>query len=301
MLKRLLRALWNGNSDSTDTEIYAIVGHEISSGELDAGAWTKAFSESKGSMDLARARYVSIRVAQLKAQYRHALQEQAMAHQRNANQVRRDMEAEAILEQRRSKLATLDNLRNNIRATTIRLRPLTYKVLALNAALSAIGFVIGFLTTSAAIYFDSKPDDLTIYFVFGALGGTVGSILFLLLATLSPAAQELSRERHLLSEQRQELGLLTRPLAVAFWLHLVGGNVATSFVTQFFPAEFSKSFVGPFVLLIIYRYWACLATWVSAEQYDGPKIWAWIAKAITLINAIVLSISIIYFVAVAIN
>ena len=54
--------------DLNDRELYARVSQEIGNGNMDSGLWTKAFADSRGRNDEAKALYLKMRVLDLKQQ-----------------------------------------------------------------------------------------------------------------------------------------------------------------------------------------------------------------------------------------
>lgn len=52
--------------DTTDEALYAVVAREIASGTLREGLWAKALAESQFDAEIAKAKYINLRVASLK-------------------------------------------------------------------------------------------------------------------------------------------------------------------------------------------------------------------------------------------
>lgn len=68
MLKQFLDRVWSGGTSPHDSELYAIVHQELSSGRMDAGLWTKATAISDGNTEKAKSRYIEMRVNALRAE-----------------------------------------------------------------------------------------------------------------------------------------------------------------------------------------------------------------------------------------
>lgn len=61
ILKQLIDRVWSGGTSPHDSEIYALIHKELSSGAMDAGLWTKATAVSDGNTDRAKSRYIEMR------------------------------------------------------------------------------------------------------------------------------------------------------------------------------------------------------------------------------------------------
>jgi len=66
MLKQLLDRAWSGGTSPHDSEIYALIHKELSSGGMDAGLWTKAIAVSDGNNEKAKSRYIELRANALR-------------------------------------------------------------------------------------------------------------------------------------------------------------------------------------------------------------------------------------------
>lgn len=66
MLKQLLDRAWSGGTSPHDSEIYALIHKELSSGGMDAGLWTKAIAVSDGNNEKAKSRYIEMRANALR-------------------------------------------------------------------------------------------------------------------------------------------------------------------------------------------------------------------------------------------
>ncbi len=82
MLKQLIDYVWSGGTSPADAELYAVVAREVVDDRLDPGLWVKAFAASDGVADKARARYIEMRVKQLKSVRAALLREQRTEQQR---------------------------------------------------------------------------------------------------------------------------------------------------------------------------------------------------------------------------
>lgn len=55
-----------GIADLSDTDLYSVVADELKSNRIDDGLWTKAFALEGGEENATKARYIKLRVLQLK-------------------------------------------------------------------------------------------------------------------------------------------------------------------------------------------------------------------------------------------
>ena len=88
MLKQLIDRVWSGGTSPHDSEIYALIHKELSSGAMDAGLWTKATAVSDGNTDRAKSRYIEMRANALRSE-RKQLQEFARQVQRQQQALER--------------------------------------------------------------------------------------------------------------------------------------------------------------------------------------------------------------------
>ncbi len=103
MLKQLIDQVWSGGTSPQDSEIYALIHDELSSGAMDTGLWTKATAVSDGNTDKAKSRYIEMRANVLRNE-RKRLQEFAKRAQRqqlaierqNAERERRFQELQSL-------------------------------------------------------------------------------------------------------------------------------------------------------------------------------------------------------------
>ena len=88
MLKQLLDRAWSGGTSPHDSEIYALIHKELSSGGMDAGLWTKAIAVSDGNNEKAKSRYIEMRANSLR-KARKQVQDFAKQTQREQRAIER--------------------------------------------------------------------------------------------------------------------------------------------------------------------------------------------------------------------
>ena len=88
MLKQLLDRAWSGGTSPHDSEIYALIHKELSSGGMDAGLWTKAIAVSDGNNEKAKSRYIELRANALR-KARKQVQDFAKQTQREQRAIER--------------------------------------------------------------------------------------------------------------------------------------------------------------------------------------------------------------------
>ena len=88
MLKQLLDRAWSGGTSPHDSEIYALIHKELSSGGMDAGLWTKAIAVSDGNNEKAKSRYIEMRANALRTA-RKQVQDFAKQTQREQRAIER--------------------------------------------------------------------------------------------------------------------------------------------------------------------------------------------------------------------
>ena len=88
MLKQLLDRAWSGGTSPHDSEIYALIHKELSSGGMDAGLWTKAIAVSDGNNEKAKSRYIEMRANALR-KARKQVQDCAKQTQREQRAIER--------------------------------------------------------------------------------------------------------------------------------------------------------------------------------------------------------------------
>ena len=88
MLKQLLDRAWSGGTSPHDSEIYALIHKELSSGGMDAGLWTKAIAVSDGNNEKAISRYIEMRANALR-KARKQVQDFAKQTQREQRAIER--------------------------------------------------------------------------------------------------------------------------------------------------------------------------------------------------------------------
>lgn len=88
MLKQLLDRAWSGGTSPHDSEIYALIHKELSSGGMDVGLWTKAIAVSDGNNEKAKSRYIEMRANALR-KARKQVQDFAKQTQREQRAIER--------------------------------------------------------------------------------------------------------------------------------------------------------------------------------------------------------------------
>lgn len=88
MLKQLIDRAWSGGTSPHDSEIYALIHKELSSGGMDAGLWTKAIAVSDGNNEKAKSRYIEMRANALR-KARKQVQDFAKQTQREQRAIER--------------------------------------------------------------------------------------------------------------------------------------------------------------------------------------------------------------------
>lgn len=73
MLKQMIDRIWSGGNSPHDSEIYAQIHNELSSGQMDPGLWTKATAVSDGNADKAKSRYIEMRANALRQERKELL------------------------------------------------------------------------------------------------------------------------------------------------------------------------------------------------------------------------------------
>ena len=103
MLKQLIDRLWSGGTSHHDSEIYALIHNELSSGAVDVGVWTKATAVSDGNTNKAKSRYIEMRANvlrnernQLQEFAKRALRQQQAIEKKNAEQERIFQELQSL-------------------------------------------------------------------------------------------------------------------------------------------------------------------------------------------------------------
>lgn len=79
VIKQFLQRVWAGGT--ADSELYEMVASEIASERMDVGLWTKACAATEGDLQKAKARYIELRVSDLRLA-RRALERQSQQEQR---------------------------------------------------------------------------------------------------------------------------------------------------------------------------------------------------------------------------
>ena len=88
MLKQHIDRAWSGGTSPHDSEIYALIHKELSSGGMDAGLWTKAIAVSDGNNEKAKSRYIEMRANALR-KARKQVQDFAKQTQREQRAIER--------------------------------------------------------------------------------------------------------------------------------------------------------------------------------------------------------------------
>ena len=86
-------------------------------------------------------------------------------------------------------------------------------------------------------------------------------------------------------------------LVIMFWVFLVGGELFFEFLIHIFKSDgIEKNLLAIMVILFlsfIYDALIIVATWNSANKYQGKKIWKLLSKVIVIIKAMTWVISIV--------
>lgn len=98
----------------------------------------------------------------------------------------------------------------------------------------------------------------------------------------------------------KQLGRLWRgelPLDSAFWTWaVVGGlliNIATTglFLVLIMNDQHLPAVIAGYAVPIPYNFVALVGVWRSADRYDGDRRWAELARIVTVVGAILLSLA----------
>ena len=73
MLKQMIDRIWSGGNSPHDSEIYAQIHSELSSGLKDPGLWTKAMAVSDGNANKTMSRYIEMRANTLRQERKKPL------------------------------------------------------------------------------------------------------------------------------------------------------------------------------------------------------------------------------------
>ena len=111
MLKQLLDRAWSGGTSPHDSEIYALIHKELSSGGMDAGLWTKAIAVSDGNNEKAKSRYIEMRANALR-KARKQVQDFAKQTQREQRAIERQNAEQERLRQELNSLKQREAWRN---------------------------------------------------------------------------------------------------------------------------------------------------------------------------------------------
>lgn len=103
MLKQFLDRVWTGGTSPHDSEIYALIHKELSSGAMDPGLWTKAIAASDGTSEKAKYRYIEMRANVLRGERKQFLEFAKQAQRQKltlekqcAEQERRTVELQSL-------------------------------------------------------------------------------------------------------------------------------------------------------------------------------------------------------------
>jgi len=97
--------------------------------------------------------------------------------------------------------------------------------------------------------------------------------------------------------QLSALWLGNLPLEVAFWKWAVigglGVNMSTSlaFLVLIMQGQPLAAFVVGYVLSVPYNIVATVGVWRSADRFSGPRHWADLARIVTTVGMVILSIT----------
>jgi hypothetical protein len=83
MIKQMIDRIWSGGTSPQDSDIYALIHEELSTGQMDTGLWTKATAVSDGNTAKAKSRYIEMRANAIRAERkeRQLLERQVMQDQ----------------------------------------------------------------------------------------------------------------------------------------------------------------------------------------------------------------------------
>lgn len=87
------------------------------------------------------------------------------------------------------------------------------------------------------------------------------------------------------------------PLPEAFWQYAVVYGLLVNFVATCLSLILAVAGASPWVYVAVfflptpYNVLATVAVWRSAERYEGPRKWADLARAVTLIGMLLLTVS----------
>jgi hypothetical protein len=87
------------------------------------------------------------------------------------------------------------------------------------------------------------------------------------------------------------------PLEVAFWTWAVIGGMAVNIITSLLflvlviQGQPLAAFVVGYLLSVPYNIVATVGVWRSASQYSGPRHWADLARLVTTVGMVILSVT----------
>ena len=156
MLKQLLDRAWSGGTSPHDSEIYALIHKELSSGGMDAGLWTKAIAVSDGNNEKAKSRYIEMRANALR-KARKQVQDFAKQTQREQRAIERQNAEQERLRQE------LNSLKQREASIDSKLwREFTSPDAKKRKRKKQLRNTVVFIALSLAIYFLSTDEGLAI-------------------------------------------------------------------------------------------------------------------------------------------
>ena len=156
MLKQLLDRAWSGGTSPHDSEIYALIHKELSSGGMDAGLWTKAIAVSDGNNEKAKSRYIEMRANALR-KARKQVQDFAKQTQREQRAIERQNAEQERLRQ------DLNSLKQREASIDSKLwREFTSPDAKKRKRKKQLRNTVVFIALSLAIYFLSTDEGLAI-------------------------------------------------------------------------------------------------------------------------------------------
>ena len=100
-----------------------------------------------------------------------------------------------------------------------------------------------------------------------------------------------------MSEKLRALWAGEVPLPEAFWQYAVAYGLLVNFVATILALLIAVIGAGPwlyvtvFFLPVPYNFLVMVAVWRSAERYPGPQKWADLARLVTLVGMLLLTVS----------
>ena len=156
MLKQLLDRAWSGGTSPHDSEIYALIHKELSSGGMDAVLWTKAIAVSDGNNEKAKSRYIEMRANALR-KARKQVQDFAKQTQREQRAIERQNAEQERLRQE------LNSLKQREASIDSKLwREFTSPDAKKRKRKKQLRNTVVFIALSLAIYFLSTDEGLAI-------------------------------------------------------------------------------------------------------------------------------------------